>query len=385
MQKLTHDSITRLLQTDAKPAVTMYIPMENTAAPPHMSENQIRFKNAIHKAQAELEKADDTSGVSARLAELLTDSYEDIEFWKSQSCGLLICASPNVLELYSLPIDTEEYVAVDDSFHLAPILALLSDAREYYVLALAQQHPKLFKGDMYGLELVDIGLPETMRSGLGIDEANQQSENQGSATGSSLNTGWFNGRGGARDPQDNDRIRLWHLIDKLICEKTDKALPMILAGIDAENAEFRALSKYPQLLQGTVSGNNTEKRPEELHEKAWAIVSQELVQPEHAAALEEYQRLSGANPERVARDQESIESAAEQGRIDKLLAMMSRHTTDTVRDNAKSVLRISFPDGNQGKAVNKLATKVWQMSGKVVSLLPHEMPHGAPMVARLRY
>ncbi|HSH17894.1 MAG TPA: hypothetical protein VK978_00775 [Candidatus Saccharimonadales bacterium] len=385
MQKITQDSIAQLLELQASPKVTLFIPLEASAAPPHITENQIRLKNLIHEAVKQLDAMGEDSKLGKELCAYLDEHHDNMDFWKSQSPGLLICAAPGQIQAFSLPVDTEEYVAVDEMFHLAPVLALLNDAREYYVLALAQQSPKLYKGDMYGLEEAGIALPVSMRVGLGIDEPNQKSENQGSATGSSLNTGWFNGRGGARDPMDNDRVKFFHLIDKILHDKADRNMPLVLAGIDAENAEFRDLSKYQHILQGTVTGNHTETRPKELFEKVHPIIMEELVMPEHAAALEEYERLSGANPDRVAGDEKSIVAAAEQGRIDKLLAMMSRHTTDTVQDKVQSVLRISFPEPARSKKLNNLAMQVWQMSGKIISLLPSEMPNGAPMVARLRY
>lgn len=385
MDKVTQESVTELLQSDAHPAVTIYIPMVNSAAPPHISENQIRFKNMVHRAQEKLAGSEDGKKLSKDLSHLLTCYYDDMDFWKSQSRALLITAAPDMVRLFKLPVDSEEYVAVDEAFHLAPVLALLSDDRRFYVLALAQQHSRLYRGDMHGLELMDIGLPASLREALGIDELNQQSENQGSATGSSMSTGWFNGRGGARNPQENDRIRLWHLLDKRLNDRADRSLPLLLAGIDAENAEFRAISRYRHLMKAAIPGNHTETRPEELHARAWELVHHELVQPEHAAALEEYIRLTGANPERVARDTDTIQSAAEQGRIAKLLTMMSRQTTDTVRDKVAPSYLISFPSGDHSRLVNNLASKVWQMSGKVISLLPQEMPYGAPMVARLRY
>jgi hypothetical protein len=385
VQKITHEDIQELLSLEETPKVTLYIPLETTAAPPQLSENQIRFKNLIHKAVDELHVKNDASKLGQELRDLLESAQNDIDFWKDRTSGMLLCTTPGMVRIFDLPVDTEEYAAVDDTFHLAPVLALLGDAREYYVLALAQQNPKIFKGDMYGLEIMDIGLPTTMREALGIDEPNQQSENQGSATGSSLRTGWFNGRGGARDPQDVDRLRFYHLIDKMLCEKLDRSSPLILAAIDSESAGFCDLSKYPKKLQGTVPGNHTETRTEELFEKVYPIVQKELVQPEHDAAREEYERLSGANPSKVARDHDTIMEAAEQGRIDKLLAAMGRHTTDTVQDKIESVFRISFPEKEKSRLLNKLAIKVWQMSGKVMSLMPHEMPHDAPMVARLRY
>jgi hypothetical protein len=385
MHKLTTQSLQDLLEMEATPKVTIYIPLEASAAPPNISENQIRLKNLIHAALNQLKEMGD-SKLSEQLRDFLDQNNDDVEFWKDKTHGMLILAADNRLMMFDLPVDTEEYIAVDDTFHLAPILALMGDNREYYVLALAQQNPKVYKGDMYGLEYMDIGLPINMRAGLGIDEANQQSENQGSATGSSLNTGWFNGRGGARDPQDADRLKFFQLIDKQIHDKLDRSLPLMLAGIDAEVAEYKELSKYPKIMDGFIAGNHTDTQTIDLFEKAQPIIHAELVSPEHAAALEEYERLLGANPDRVAREQDHIIAAAEQGRIDKLLAMMGRNTTDTVQDSMKSVYRITFPEKTDtSRLLNNLAMKVWQMSGKVVSLLPSEMPNGATMVARLRY
>lgn len=385
MHKLTHESIQQLLAITETPKVTIYIPLETSAAPPSLSENQIRFKNLIHRAALELETADGPKELHKKLCEFQEKTRDDIEFWKERGKGLLIVAAGDRLEMFDLPVDTEEYMAVDDTFHLAPILALIGDDRPFYVLALAQQNPRLLLGDMYGLEEMNIGLPGTIREALGIDEANQKSENQGSATGSSLNTGWFNGRGGARNPQDNDRLKFYHHIDKLLLEKLDRDVPLLLATTDSEAAEFRDISKYPKILEQFIQGNHTESHLQELFDKAWRIVHSELVEPEHEAALEEYERLQGANPGRVARGHTAIMAAAEQGRIDKLLAMMSRQTTDTVQDNMASVFRISFPEPSSSQLLNKMALAVWSQSGKILSLLPHQMPHGDMMVARLRY
>jgi hypothetical protein len=385
MQKLTHEAVNKLIQTSFSPAVTLYIPLETSLSSPHITENQIRFKNLIHMAVDELKARGDTSKLADELRQKLDDVHDDLGFWKDAGRGILLCASPGMQEMYELPVDTEEYAAVDESFHLAPILALLGDERPFYVLALAQQNPKLYTGNMYGLTAVDIGLPTSLRQGLGIDEPNQKSENQGSANGSSQNTGGYNGRGGSRNPMDNDRMKFFHLVDAQLHAKADRTLPLLLAGIESEIAEFRDISKYPHLMKGSIAGNHTETRPGELFDKAFAVVRSELIQPEHDAVREEYQRLAGASPERVAGDHAGIVAAADQGRVDKLLAGLGRVTTDTVQDRVASVFRISFPEAKLSKKLNNLAMKVWAQSGKIISLLPHEMPNGAPMVARLRY
>jgi hypothetical protein len=262
---------------------------------------------------------------------------------------------------------------------------MLQENPQYHVLTIVQQHPKLFTGDMYGLQDSGLTLPETVQSALNIDEKNQKSENQGTASGPSTNNSWFNGRGGARNPQEEDRMKYFRIIDRLVHRHDKHGLPLILAGIDAECVEYRNVSKYPNILKDTINGSHGDARASELFDKAREIAIRELILPTHQAAIEEFERLEGANPDRTARDMKAIESATDQGRVDKLLASMGRHTTDTIRDTLQAVTKITFPDADYARRLNHLATKVWQMSGTVISLTPHEMPHGAPMVARLRY
>src|SRR6266540_5468550 len=164
MQDLTQASIAALLTGKEAPLVTIYAPMHITASPPHMTENQIRLKNLTHKAADILRT--DYQHAGKRMAELLqaqVDSYlNNLEFWEHQTEGLLLCADSQQVQTFHLPIDTEEYVAVDNCYHLAPVLALLDDEQSFYVLAVAQHNPKLFAGSMYGLCEMEVDLPKSL-------------------------------------------------------------------------------------------------------------------------------------------------------------------------------------------------------------------------------
>lgn len=393
MERLNKSVIDELLNSPQSPAVTIYIPMHTTASPPHISENQIHFKNLLHKAAGQL-KPRGEQRLAAALEQLVHEVHDDLTFWENQLPGLLICANPDFIRLFQLPRDTEEYLAVDEQFHLAPVLGLLADSKEFYVLTLAQQTPKLYCGDFYGLQPASLSLPPDLHQALNIDENNQKTENQGTAAGPSTygaggapgaGRGWFNGRGGARDPSEEDRSRFFRLIDSLIYEKADRSLPLILAGIESEVAEYRALSKYPWLLHSWIPGNHSGTPVSELLQTALKIVQAELVEPEHQAAIEEYARLSGANPKRVAEGDQKILAAAEQGRIDKLLTTTYKRTADTVRDSLADVLRITFPAPPAARTLNRIAATVWRMSGRVVNLQPGQLSGSPLMVARLRF
>ncbi len=386
MEKLTTAIVQQLVKAEPHgTVVTIYAPMHTTGSPPHITENQIRFKNLMHAAITELEQHEGTDKFRKGLKEHMERTLADVAFFEGQTRGLLLLASPQEIRMFHLPVDTEEYVAVDDTYHLAPVMGLMHDAAEFYVLTVAQHTPALFRGDMYGLYPTDISLPESLIAGLNIDETNQKSEHSLSAGGSSLNTSAFNGRGGARNPGEEDRMRFFRMIDNIIMHKADRSLPMVLAGIDAETAEYRHLSKYPTILQGTISGSYSQVKPADLFDQADAIIHQEVIAPRRQEAIQHYEQLSGANPERTAGEKDAIESAAEQGRIETLLLRMTRTTTDTIRDTLDAATRITFPDKSLSTSLNKLAIKVAAMSGTVLNLDDRQMPNGRPVAATLRF
>jgi hypothetical protein len=383
MEKITPQSISELLGTTSQgSAVTIYVPMHRSASPPHMNEDQIRLKNLIHKAISELEANE--AKLNSELNAYLTARLDEQKFWESQTEGLLLCARQGMIRTFQLPIDTEEYVAVDTTFHLTPVLGLLHDAPEFYVLALAQHQPRLFEGDMYGLRPSDIQLPGSLKSDLSIDET-PRGEHSASATGSSINTAAYNGRGGVHDFKDADRARFFRDVDATIVKADTTGKPLILAGTDEETSEYRHESKYPNILSNTINGNATNTPPETLFGQAYGIAQDELVLPKHHEAIAVYQRLSGTNPARTAEDQPAIEAAAEQGRVDTLILSMQRQTADTVRDSAAHVARITFPAGTLKNAVHHLAVTVRNMSGTVIVVDEADMPNNAAMAAVLRY
>ena len=392
MNRLDRTTLNKLMNYDKGLAVTIYVPMHTTASPPHITENQIRIKNLFHRAMELLPKGDVAAKV---LKTQLDELYDDYEFWENhQMPGLLICASADGLELFDLPIDTEEYVAVDTCFHLAPIIGLLHDARDFYVLALAQRNPFIYKGSLFGLEPSGIKLPASAKEALNIDEVNQKLESQGTATGPSSNgaagapsfvRGWFNGRGGSHNTAAEEKLRYFRIVDHVIFRAADRTLPLVLAGTEEDIAHYSSVSHYPHILKETIPGNHAADNPRALFEAAQAVIWRELVVPDHTAAVNEYHHFRGVNPERVAHTLKTIREAAAQGRVDKLFARLIARTADTVRDKLDDVPRITFPNPSESKHLNDVVLNVWRGSGTIYTLLPNEMPNGELMAAHLRY
>jgi len=358
LQIVTSQAVKELLTSNPQPAVTIYAPMHTTGSPRHITENQARMKRLISKAIGKVNKQYGENHLLAKdLRDWLNAYYEDLGFWERQTAGLLLCARPNDVRWFNLPADTDEYIAVDETLHLAPILTMMHDNQPYYILLVNQHKPKLFRGDMYGLRMSELELPASVEAALGIDE----------------------------NIQEDDHLKFFRIIDRTVCEKISDKLPLILAGTESETAEYRSHSKYPYILQPSLAGSRVDLDMQAMHSHAVSIIKQELVAPTHRKALEEYYRLAGANPDRTMDTIPAIESAIGEGRVDKLLAPLSTHTADTIHDTLNAMDKISLPQGESGRLLNRLALEVWRMSGTVISLTPQQMPNGAALAARLRY
>jgi hypothetical protein len=356
--------------------------MHTTVSPPHMTENQIRFKNLMHKAADEL-KARGDKQLADELCAQVDQRMGDMLFWESQTEGLLICARPGSIALFHLPIDTEEYVAVDSCYHLAPVLALLSDEQSFYVLTVNQHQPKLFSGSMYGLCEMEVGMPKSLVDSLNLDISDtKQQREQGRAKGEGAN---FNGRGGGHNPRDEERLRFFRLLDNIVINATERRLPLILAGTDSETTEYRTISKRTNILQPTLSGSFSDAKPHDLFGAAYSIIYSELIATRRQRAVEAYNRMQGTRKERIATDPLDIAEAASQGRIDTLLVALRQTTADTVHDTAKIVERITFPRAEISTLINKAANAVASARGRIINVERGAVGAPTPVMALLRY
>lgn len=384
MNKISIDEIKKLSESKATaPAVTIYLPTHKASTPPNMTEDQIRFKNLASKASEILDSSDKHNPFNKEFQDICNSLIEDRNFWEHMSESMLICVRPGMMKYFHLPIDCEEYVAVSDHFHLAGVLGLVKDLKEYYVLSIAQHNPLLFEGDAYGLAKSVVELPESLMSALNIDEMHQKSVQFASVK--SPKGAEYHGHGGGKDTGDAERQRYLKILDDIVVKNIDTSKPLVLAGIDLEISEYKSHSRHPVVVDGHVDGIFTDHDLAKLHEKSLALIRAKVVEPEHRQAKEKYERLHGRAPERTAETISELKDAAEKGRVGTLLVGMMKVTRDTVRDNSDQVNKLVFPDENESLALDYISRQVANQSGEVVGLPQNEMPGSKLMVAINRY
>jgi hypothetical protein len=385
MHRLNPAEVEKLInnQNNSSPCITIYMPTHKTSSPPHMTEDQIRFKNLFSQALKDLSSREGHSEYSRQFEDMCRDLLETKDFWEHMNESMLLCARPGLFEYYHLPVDSDEYIAVSDHFHLAPVCGLVNDMADYYVLALAEQNPVLYRGNDYELRQTTVELPSSVKTALNIDEMHIKSVQFASVA--SPKGAQYHGHGGAKDTGDAERLQYFRIIDSIVNDYTESSLPLILSGVSSEIAEYKSVSRYTRILDKHIDGRYIERDMPKLHIEAKKIIFEEVTSKRHEETARRFHQYYGQGNGLASSNVNEIKDAAEKGRVDTLLINMYRHTRDTVRDNAGKVKKIVFPADKGSALIDYIANRVVSQGGKVFNLTYEEMPNGKLAAAVNRY
>jgi len=263
----------------------------------------------------------------------------DQAFWQVQSKGLAVFLADGFSRTYRLPIPCKDLLVVNGRFHLTPLITLLAEDTEYYLLVLSQSKIRLFRGGRFGLEKVTVpGVPEGMNEAVSQDQNEAMPQYRARFGGGAGRTTTMSpARGGGRDDANMSRYfpQVNEGIHGLLQEKNT---PLVAAGVDYLLPLYRQANTYPGLLPEGISGNVDALRAEALHEKAWPVV-EPLFRRRREEAREEFLALKGT--EKASTFTAEIVPASYQGRVSTLLLSGRKHEWGTVdRSNAGTVSHV---------------------------------------------
>jgi hypothetical protein len=320
--------------------------------------------------------------------EQLEAKLDDSDFWRQTLEGMAIFASPDMLEIYNLPVECEERVAVADSFDITPLLITMTYNQPYYLLALAMHNTKLFKGDMYGLEPVAIDFPTSPEDALNIDEMFSGSNtirNQ-NGPGGPGNTISPHGQGDSNGAGREERLYYFRIIEDNIASsaEVDHTLPILIAGTDSEAGDFRNMSKLPTLIHAYLQGNHTNSKLQDLSALAWPVIQSEITHKKAAEAMDQFHEKEGI--QKSSCNFKDMKEAADMGRIKTLLVGITRKTTDTVSDAVHTAVPImTFAKQYDYENVAELVKKVLAQGGNILGVGNEMLPAKVPVAAIYRY
>jgi hypothetical protein len=387
---LTRDKIKTLSRELEGPFVSIFMPAYQ--AGPDTQQNPIRFKVLVGQAEERLIEEGLQAADVRKLLEPARELLNDYDFWQHQNSGLAVYLSPGLFQTYRLPLKFEELVMVSDtSFHFKPLLPLLSDDGQFYILAISQNALRLFQGTRHSIQELDLqDVPHSLAEALRFDDSERQlqfhtatPDVQGGGPVADQSA-IYHGHAGDEDNKKTDILRYFQQVDRGLKDflKDDPA-PLILAGVEYLFPIYKEANTYQHLLDEGIVGNPDKLKPDELHQQAWPVI-QPYFEQARQEAMARFMEMAN-NSEAASADIREIVPAAYYGRVETLFVPLTLQQWGSFDPNSSTVnLHDELLPGDE-ELYDLAAVQTLINGGIVYAVEPDKAPGSAPVAAIFRY
>lgn len=353
----------RSLRSGGPPCVSIHLPTHRRGA--DVRQDPVRLRNLLDTATSRL--AEIAPGTAQQVLGSARALLDDPDFWQHQADGLSIFAAPDLHLQYRVGVSLAESVTVGDTFHVTPLLPVLSGDGSFHVLALSKNEVRLFEASRSSMiELDTAGMPTSMAEALEYEDPERQHQVRTAGVGEAQ----FHGHGGG-DENDKAAVERYlravdHGLHDVLGADTR---PLVLACVGYYLPIFRSVSRHPDVVDHAVEGNPEHCQLAELHAHAWQVVAPRFAAPTERMA-ERYRAALGTG-DALQSVAEIAERAAE-GRIATLLVEPHRSGNG------------SADDGTVDPDLDAAILDTIAASGEVVAV-SDVLPPGIVAGALLRY
>jgi len=365
MDMMTGDMLRSLVQEQVGICVSMYMPTIQKGT--ETQQNQIRYKNLLRKAEEYLMTRDLRPSEIRDLMSPAQELLGDVPFWKNQKNGLAMFISPNIFEYYRIPQRFEELVVVSDRFHLKPLIPILGNMIDLYILAISQNSVRLFECTQYTVTDRELeGVPQNIDEALNLDTYQKRLQ---------LHTG-------SEDTKANI-LQYFKIVDRGLKDiLRDKKVPLIFAGVDYLYPLYKEANTYPYLADTAIAGNPEDLSGDELLEQARPIINS-LLEKKRMDAIALYKQNAGTGL--ASDDLQEIVAAACHGRSGVLFITVDKQQWGTFDPATSKVYLSEFERPGYEDLLDLAAIQTHLNGGTVYSINPTEMPVTTSLAAIFRY
>jgi hypothetical protein len=385
MSVLTRPQVEHLAAGGEGLHVSLYMPTDRVGAA--TEQGPIRLKNLLTRVTRDLAARGVKSLEIAHMLEPAEEVVADAHFWQHQADGLAIFLTQDGMRSFRVPLAFPEFALVADRFHLKPLLPLLSGDGRFYLLALSLGRVRLFEGSRDTIRELDLeDVPESLRDVVGYDwEERSLQFHTGTGLGGEggMRRAMFHGQGSPKDDDKPEIERFLRQVDEGIrgIIGTEHA-PLVIAAVDYVADIYRGVTKYPDPLEETVSGNPDELSADELHGRAWPVVAPRF-RERRAVAEARWQELLPRN--RAGTDLREILRAAHDGRVETIwVAVGLQRWGDFDPDTRRITLHKQHVPGDRD-LLDLAGIEALIRGADIFAVPQEEVPGGGAIAATFRY
>jgi hypothetical protein len=387
MSLLSTEDLRLLAERRAGWHVSLFLPMHRAGV--DTLQNPVRCKNLLRQAEARLLagglRASEVQTLLAPVSRLLGD----YTFWQHQSDGLALFVAPDVFRAYCLPLSFPELVVVTRRFHLKPLLPLLSEDGQFYILALSQNQVRLLECTRYSVNQVMLpDTPTSLAEALQYDDPERQLQfHTKTQTFARPGTGErgaiFFGTGAAAEDNKTNLVEYFRQVDRGLTEVVQHPhVPVVLAGVEYLLPLYKEVTAHAAVVEPGMTGNPDELSAATLHERAWALVEPHFRQAREEAVAR-YQRYAGTG--RAVSDLSEVILAASHGRVETLFVALGTQCWGVFDSETQDIQLVSEEAPEAEDLLDCAALHTFLNSGTVYAVPPDQVPAPAPLAAILRY
>ncbi len=260
---------------------------------PENKQDVVVFNNMLRDLESQLEEKYEEADIE-KIMKAFHELKEDKSFWNNTLDGIAILANSKRFLIYVLPENVENKLSVSDSFHILPLIKTFQLSGKYNLLGLDGNDFTIYEGSKYELEELEIDdeLPKTIEEVLGT-EYSEKFLNHGSRGGAGTAT--FHGQGSKKDEVEEDLIKYFKYVDKLILDNYSKIskLPLILVALTENQGLFRKFSNNTYLMEEGINSSIKSIDEKKLTSRSFEIL--EVINQDRIKSLIENYNQSEAN------------------------------------------------------------------------------------------
>jgi hypothetical protein len=339
------------------------------------------LKAYIQAASCQLDDRAFPQPLIAGLLSPLTQLAGDPDFAAGSQWGQVLLRSPDVFEHFYLTQSVEPTLSVGGSFAVRKLARELFRPPAFLILALSNSKARLIRCAGLQAEFAELpaGVPATLDEALAFDPPDHDLENRAPAGGSagSMHRIRF-GTGSGFEQTAGHLADYYKMVDRGLREAYhDPEIPILLAGVGEEIAQYRAISAYPNLAGGSIVGSPDlqELRQPKTLRYAYAILAEESAQRDRAALETARERSS---PDRFSTDPATLLHAAFEGRVAQLFVNDQAVFVDLVD-------RPGYKSCGKEDVLNVAMIQTILHHGKACVLADSQMPNRAAVAGVLRF
>nr|BCX01173.1 MAG: hypothetical protein KatS3mg041_1219 [Bacteroidota bacterium] len=365
LRTLTQAELRTLQRIRSYPAISVLLP--TARAFPESQQNPVRLRDLLREAEQrllqELGKRE-----AVPYIERLHALAEAVP-WDHPRDGLAIFVNADYSGVFWLPFSVSPQVVIDETFATRDLVRTLNRSLRYWVLALSENHTRLWAGFRDQLQEVgDHGFP--MRFEMPAKVISQPG------------------------PIAADDGEYWQEQYRHFCRRIDQAFaqvagseeqPLVVFGVDRWLALFREVSAHAGWIVATFPGSPDHEPEHELARKSWEAVLRHIEEKR----LELIRRWNETPPARRAEGLEAVWQAMIEGRTHMLLIEEGFHQPGRIGEDGLRIERLPEHRRTEPGVVDDLVDELLERAlakGARAWFVPNESlrEHGR-IVAFLRY